>query len=106
MTIIDGEHTSIHDKISGGNVGVAAVAISVDTTATLVHDKITDTTTPTQELECCGFTAEVVTIPPNSFQSSQFKSGQASEVEPDFLKKKFGLEAQDNSISTSTASPF
>jgi hypothetical protein len=81
------------------------IAISVDTTATLVHDKITGTTTPVQELECCGFTAEIITIPPNSFQSSQFKSAQTSEIGPDFLKKKFGLE-EDTSVSSSAVSPF
>jgi parallel beta-helix repeat protein len=110
MTIIDGTHTSTHDKISGGNVGVAAVAIDVDTTATLIHDKITGVTTPTEELECCGFTAEIVTIPPNSFQSSQLKaSSQASEVDPDFIKKKFGVEEDTTTSGTSSSaavSPF
>lgn len=102
----DGKHTSVNDKISGGNIGIAAVAIDTDTTATLVHDKITGTTTPTQEFECCGFNAEIITIPPNSFQSSQFNSAQSSEVDPDFLKKKFGLEDSNAVGSPSTASPF
>ncbi len=110
ITIFDGEQTSTHDKISGGDIGVAAIATFVDTTATLVHDKITGATTPTEELECCGFTAEIVTIPPNSFQSSQLKSSsQATEVDPDFIKKKFGLEEDISTTSTSSSaavSPF
>jgi len=105
ITLIDGISKSSHDIITGGNVGIAAVAINVVTTATLIHDKITGTTTPTQELSCCGFTAKVITIPPNSFQSSEFKSAQTSEVRPDFLKKKFGLE-EPTSISSSLVSPF
>jgi hypothetical protein len=60
MVLIDGDHTSSHDKISGGNVGIAVVATSVATTGTLDHDKIVDTTTPVQELSCCGFTADAV----------------------------------------------
>jgi hypothetical protein len=63
ITLVDGEHTSAHDKIVGGNVGIAVIALSVDTVGTLVHDKIVDTTTPLQELACCGFTADIVTIP-------------------------------------------
>jgi parallel beta-helix repeat protein len=108
ITIVDGNHASSHDKISGGNVGVASIAIDADTTATLVHDKITDTTTPTQELECCGFTAEIVTIPSNSFQSSQLKSSQVSEVDPDFIKKKFGVEEDTTTgtLSSAAVSPF
>lgn len=102
ITLIDGIRKSSHDIITGGNVGVAAVAIDVDTTATLVHDKITGTTTPTQELTCCGFTAEIVTIPPNSFQPTQVKSAQQSIEVQDFVKKKFGGE----DISISPVSPF
>jgi parallel beta-helix repeat protein len=105
IVIQDGEHTISYTKISGGNVGVLAAAIFADTIATLDHVKIEDATTPIQELECCGFTAEVVTIPPNSFQSSQFKSTQAPEVDPDFLTKKFGFE-EDTSVSSSPVSPF
>jgi parallel beta-helix repeat protein len=105
IVIQDGEHTISYSKISGGNVGVLAAAIFADTIATLDHVKIEDATTPIQELECCGFIAEVVTIPPNSFQSSQFKSTQAPEVDPDFLTKKFGIE-EDTSVSSSPVSPF
>ncbi|HET7243177.1 MAG TPA: hypothetical protein VFI64_07525, partial [Nitrososphaeraceae archaeon] len=104
ITIVDGNHTSSHDKISGGNVGVAAIAIDADTTATLVHDKITSTTTPTQELTCCGFTAEIITIPPNSFQATQVKSSQQTNEIQEFVKKKFGGE--DINISSSAVNPF
>lgn len=62
MVLVDGDHTSSHDKISGGNVGVAVVAISVDTVGTLLHDKIAGAQTPVQELSCCGVTAEAVVI--------------------------------------------
>jgi hypothetical protein len=55
------DHTSSHDKISGGNVGVAVIATGVDTVGTLVHDKI-DSPIPVQELSCCGFSAEAVVI--------------------------------------------
>lgn len=62
MVLVDGNHTSSHDKISGGNVGVAVVAIAVDTVGTLRHDKIAGAQTPVQELSCCGVTAEAVVI--------------------------------------------
>jgi hypothetical protein len=61
MILLDGDHTSSHDKISGGNVGVAVIATGVDTVGTLVHDKI-DSPIPVQELSCCGFSAEAVVI--------------------------------------------
>lgn len=58
------------------NVGVAAAAATANTVATLLHDTIVGTTTPTQELSCCGFTAKIVTIPPNSFPIAVSKSSQ------------------------------
>jgi hypothetical protein len=59
------------------NVGVAAAAATANTVASLlVHDTIVGTTTPTQELSCCGFTAKIVTIPPNSFPIAVSKSSQ------------------------------
>jgi nitrous oxidase accessory protein NosD len=61
MIVVDGNHTSSHDKISGGNVGVAVIATAVDTVGTLVHDKI-DTSIPVQELSCCGLSAHAVVI--------------------------------------------
>lgn len=81
ITIQDGKYTSAQDKISGGAVGVAAIAISKNTVATLINDEITKTGTPTQELSCCGFTASVVSIPANQFQVTEshynVKSGHA-----------------------------
>lgn len=76
LIISDSKQTSSNDKISGGNVGVAAIAFSANTVATLVHDTIVGTTTPTQELSCCGFTAKIVTIPPNAFPIAISKSSQ------------------------------
>ena len=58
------------------NVGVAAAAATANTVTTLLHDTIVGTTTPTQELSCCGFTAKIVTIPPNSFPIAVSKSSQ------------------------------
>jgi hypothetical protein len=58
------------------NVGVAAAAATANTVDTLLHDTIVGTTTPTQELSCCGFTAKIVTIPPNSFPIAVSKSSQ------------------------------
>jgi Right handed beta helix region len=62
IVIGDGEHTISNIKISGGNVGVLAVAFSVDTVATLERVIIAGTTTPTQELPV-GANAEVVFAP-------------------------------------------
>ncbi|MDQ6668632.1 MAG: hypothetical protein M3Y53_10475 [Thermoproteota archaeon] len=70
------DQTSSNDMISGGNVGIAVVATNVNTVGTLVHDKIVGTTTPMQELSCCGFTAKAVIIPPNSFPITVTKSSQ------------------------------
>lgn len=90
ITFVDGEYTSSQDKISGGNVGVAAISFGVKTVATIVNDKITGATTPTQELSCCGGTAEIVTVPPGGFKVSQsqvnIKSSQAHKL----LEKKIG----------------
>jgi nitrous oxidase accessory protein NosD len=107
IVFLDGQYTSSQDKISGGDVGVAAIALSVDTVATLDHDKITETTTPTQELECCGFNAEIVTIPAlsNSFQTSQFQSFQVSDMDSDLLMKKFGILGT-STHSNSESNPF
>jgi hypothetical protein len=62
IVIGDGEHTISNTKISEGNVGVLAVAFSVDTVATLERVIIRGATTPTQELSV-GATAEVVFAP-------------------------------------------
>ena len=70
ITIVDGEFTVSNTKIFGGNVGVAAIAFSANTIATLDHVKIVGATIPVQELPSGGFTAEVVILP-NSFQNSK-----------------------------------
>ena len=70
ITIVDGEHTISNTKIFGGNVGVAAIAFSANTIATLDHVKIVGATIPVQEFPSGGFTAEVVILP-NSFQNSK-----------------------------------
>ena len=62
ILIQDGEHTISDTKIFGGNVGVAAVAITANTIVTLDHVKIVGATTPVQELPSGGFTAEVVSL--------------------------------------------
>ena len=63
IIISDGEHTISNTKIFGGNVGVAAIAFSANTIATLDHVKIVGATIPVQELPSGGFTAEVVFLP-------------------------------------------
>ena len=63
IIVSDGEHTISNTKIYGGNVGVAAVAITANTIVTLDHVKIVGATTPVQELPSGGFTAEVVSLP-------------------------------------------
>lgn len=90
VIVVDGSQIISQTKISGGNVGIAAIAFSANTVATLVNDKITGTTNPTQELSCCGVTAKIVTVPPGGFKVSQsqvdIKSSQAHKI----LEKKFG----------------
>ena len=70
IVINDGEQTISNTKIFGGNIGVAAVAITANTIAILDNVKIVGTTIPVQELPSGGFTAEVVFLP-NSFQNSK-----------------------------------
>lgn len=90
ISFVDGEHISSQDKISGGNVGVAAISFGVKTIATLVNDKITGTPTPTQELSCCGGTAEIVTVPPGGFKVSQSQANIKSSHAHKLLEQKFG----------------
>jgi hypothetical protein len=59
IVIADGEHTITNTVISKGDVGVLAVAFSIDTVATLDRVLIKGVTTPTEELPV-GATAEVV----------------------------------------------
>ena len=65
----EGEHTISNTKISRGNIGVLAVAFSVDTIATLNRVIIVGIITPTQELSV-GATAEVV-FAPRSVETAQ-----------------------------------
>ena len=69
LLYINGEHNS-NTKIFGGNVGVAAIAFSANTVATLDHVEIIGATIPVQEFPSGGFIAEVVILP-NSFQNSK-----------------------------------
>lgn len=90
IVVIDGEQTSANDKISGGNFGVVAIAFTTGTLATLVSDKNTGTSVPTQEFSCCGVIAKIVVVPPGGFKVSQsqvnIKSSQAHKL----IEKKFG----------------
>ncbi|MGC1133608.1 MAG: right-handed parallel beta-helix repeat-containing protein [Nitrososphaeraceae archaeon] len=83
IVVYDGEHIISNTKISGGNVGVLAVAFGVDTVATLDRVIITGTTTPTQELSV-GATAEVVFAPRSvlTTQSTTLTSNPISFVLP------------------------
>lgn len=87
VVVSEGEHTISNTKIFGGDVGVAAIAFSVDTVATLNGVFIAPTIhtptqplcvgahTPTQELSE-GATAEVVIVPRSgqTIQSSELAS--------------------------------
>jgi hypothetical protein len=60
----DGEFTLNNDLIAGGVTGVAALATSTDTAATLNGVRIARTSgPPVQQFECCGFTATVTQNP-------------------------------------------
>jgi hypothetical protein len=57
----DGSNAASHDRISGGRVGVAVVADAVDTTGTLKHEAVDDTSGQRiQTIQCCGFTATAI----------------------------------------------
>lgn len=90
MTFLDGEYTSSQDKISGGIVGVAAIAITANTVVTLVNDKITGTSIPTQELACCGVTSKIITVPPGGFKVSQSQYDVKSSQIHKLIENKFG----------------
>ena len=64
IVIADGEHTVSNTKIFGGKVGVAAIAFSANTVATLDGVKIVDAKTPIQALSSAGFTATVNVVSP------------------------------------------
>lgn len=60
VVVQDGAFTLSNDLIAGGVSGVAALATSTDTTATLNSVRIARTSgEPVQQIECCGFTATV-----------------------------------------------
>jgi len=59
ITIVDGEHTISNTKIFGGNVGVAAIAFSANTVATLDGVKIVGAEIPIQALSSGDLTASV-----------------------------------------------
>jgi parallel beta-helix repeat protein len=61
--IQDGSHTTTENEIVGGNYGIVALAISVDTVATSRADRIRGVAiAPTAAFSCCGVTAEVVRV--------------------------------------------
>jgi hypothetical protein len=64
VLVQDGAFTLSNDLIAGGNTGVAVLAASTDTTATLDRVRIARTSgAPVQPFECCGFTATVIQNP-------------------------------------------
>jgi len=67
ITIVDGEFTVSNTKIFGGNVGVAAIAITANTTATLDRVKIVDAEIPVQALSTGNLTAVVNVLSPSFF---------------------------------------
>ena len=67
ITIIDGEFTVSNTKIFGGNVGVAAIAITANTIAILDNVKIIGATTPVQALSTGNLTAAVNVLSPSFF---------------------------------------
>ena len=61
IAIQDSDNTVSNDLIVGGQVGVAAIADFVDTTATLKHERIFGASIArTQALECCGVHATII----------------------------------------------
>jgi parallel beta-helix repeat protein len=61
IIIQDGSNQTSNNEISGGNVGVAAVAINANAVATSRDDDIRGTAVaPVQTFSCCGFTARVI----------------------------------------------
>jgi parallel beta-helix repeat protein len=61
IIIQDGSNQTSDNRISGGNVGIAAVALTANAVATSRDDVIRGTAVaPVQTYSCCGFTAEVI----------------------------------------------
>jgi len=64
IALQDGTFTVRNDVIRGGIGGIAVIAASADTEATLDNVNIADTSgAPVQEFECCGFAATVIEVP-------------------------------------------
>ncbi|MBP2055574.1 hypothetical protein J2Z21_008590 [Streptomyces griseochromogenes] len=64
IAIQDGDGTTAHNVISGGQVGIGVIADAVDTTGILRHDRIRRTSVaPVREIQCCGFKATAVVKP-------------------------------------------
>jgi parallel beta-helix repeat protein len=61
IVIADGDGTTSGNTITGGRVGIAVIATTVDTVGVLQGDRIRRASlAPVQELECCGFTATAI----------------------------------------------
>jgi parallel beta-helix repeat protein len=61
IIIQDGSNQTSRNEISGGSVGIAAVAINANAVATSRDDDIRGTAVaPVQTFSCCGFTARVI----------------------------------------------
>ncbi len=65
--VVDGEFTVSNTKIFGGNVGVAAIAYTANTVATLDRVKIVDAEIPIQALSTGTLTAAVNVLSPSFF---------------------------------------
>jgi parallel beta-helix repeat protein len=64
IVIADTDGTTHDNTITGGQVGIGVVAISVDTVGVLRGDKIKDTSVqPVEEVDCCGVTATAIVKP-------------------------------------------
>jgi parallel beta-helix repeat protein len=61
ILIQDETNQTSKNRISGGKVGIAAVAVNADAVATSRDDDISGATVaPVQTFSCCGLTAEVI----------------------------------------------
>lgn len=61
IVLQDADYTTSGDKISGGEIGVGVVATTVNTTGTLVGEKIIGTSSSqVKEISCCGFKAAAI----------------------------------------------
>jgi parallel beta-helix repeat protein len=58
ILVHDGSNQTSKNEISGGNIGIAAVALNADIVAISRNDDISGTAVaPVQTFSCCGFTA-------------------------------------------------